>query len=765
MPDMSRDFYLGRKADADGKIGDQPYFYDPDDLVTHAVIVGMTGSGKTGLGIGLLEEAARQGLPALVIDPKGDLTNELLHFPELRPEDFLPWIPAEEARRAGKPREALAREKAELWRKGLASFGLGPSEIEELGRVGYAVFTPGSSAGLPISILGSLKAPEDAADPEALADRVEATTSALLGLVGIEADPVQSREHILISRILLDAWERGGDLDLAALIQRVQAPPFDRVGVLDLESFFPQGERFKLAMALNNLLAAPGFALWTQGVPLDAEKLLFDEEGRPRHAVVYLAHLSEAERMFFLTLLLEALWDWARRQPGTERLRALLYFDEVFGYLPPTRKPPTKPVLLRLFKQARAFGVGLVLATQNPVDLDYKALSNAGTWFVGRLQTEQDKNRLLDGLESLTGELDRRTLDQLISGLKKRVFLAKNVHEAAPVLFGTRWVMNYLAGPLGKERIPELNALAGAKAPRPRPKESAEPRLKAPPPAPAGLEVYYLDQAPGRYQPGLFAEVEYRVRRPSKGLDQPGELRVWVPAEELSPPLAWAEFALEAAAIFESPPEDAEFAPLPAALTDRRRLRALERDLKDWIRQNRGVRLYKNPALKLYSQPSEDREAFLARAEKEARWRAEDEIEKLKKKYARRIRTLERRLERERRELAEDEAELNRRKLEEIGGYLETVLGFLGGRRRSVTGALSKRRMRARAADEVAESKAEIAALEEEIENLREELAAEVEAIEARWQELAENIEEETLLPYKKDIRVRALGVGWAPEG
>jgi len=760
---MREGFYLGRVRDTGEK-----YLYDPDDLVTHAVILGMTGSGKTGLGIGLLEEAARREIPALVLDPKGDLTNLLLHFPKLRPEDFLPWVSAEEARRRGITREALAREKAELWQKGLARDGLGEAEIRELERVGYAVFTPGSSAGIPISILASLKAPTGL-DAEALADRVAATASAILSLAGLsDLDPVQDREHILVSRILLEAWEKGEDLTLEKLILRVQRPPFSRLGVFDLETFFPERARTELALRLNALLASPGFALWTKGVPLSMDRLLYDEGGRPRHAVVYLAHLDDAERVFLVTLLLGELLSWTLRQSGTERLRALLYFDEVYGYLPPTRVPPSKPPLLRLLKQARAFGVGLVLATQNPVDLDYKALSNAGTWFIGRLQTEQDKARLLDGLESLAGGLERGELDRMISGLEKRVFVAKNVHEGAPRLFSTRWVMNYLAGPLGKERIPELNARVGARYKEGEAAEKTPINAEAPetlpdrPAVPAWLEEYFFGE--GTLYPRLFAQAEYRVARKKYGVRASGEVAVLVPPEELKGLVPWEDFVVEPREeLPDRPPANARYAPLPAVFTDARAMKRLERAFKDWVYQHARVTIWVNEALDLASEPDEPKEAFLKRAEREARFLAQEEIQKLEKKYRRRIASLRKRLEREKRELAEDEAELKRRKLEEMGGYLETVLALFGGRRRSVTAALSKRRMSARAAEEVEESRAEIRRLEEEIQALEEELTAEAEAIRARWLELASEAKPLELSPYKKDIGLEAFGLAWVP--
>ncbi len=468
--EMAGNFYLGRVFDPKaGKITDQPMLYDPADLTTHGVVVGMTGSGKTGLCVGMMEEAALNGIPALMIDPKGDITNTLLHFPDLSASDFQPWVNADQARRDGKTVEQSAAEAAAAWEKGLADWGIGPDRLRALkDAVHFAVYTPGSDSGIPVSILASLKAPDIAweSNRELLREKISGTVTALLGLVGLQdIDPVRSREHILLANIFEHAWSQGKDLDLSELILQTQSPPFPKLGVFDVNTFFPEKDRFSLAMLLNNILAAPAFQVWIEGQPLDIPSLLYAPDGRPRHSVFYIAHLTDTERMFFVTLLYSAVEAWMRAQSGTQGLRAILYFDEIFGYMPPLGNPPSKQPMLRMLKQARAFGVGQVLVTQNPVDMDYKALSNAGSWFIGKLQTERDKLRLLDGLESaMAGGLDRGAYDRMISSLGKRVFLLHNVHAKQPLLFQTRWAMNYLAGPLTRTQIPLVNQLAGAGA-------------------------------------------------------------------------------------------------------------------------------------------------------------------------------------------------------------------------------------------------------------------------------------------------------------
>ncbi|MBE7432286.1 MAG: DUF853 family protein [Anaerolineales bacterium] len=488
MTDLT--FYLGRLFDPKAaKLTNKDLNYDSADLTTHAVVTGMTGSGKTGLCIALLEEAALNGVPAVIIDPKGDLTNLLLHFPELLPEDFQPWIDPEVVRRANMTPEKAAEEAADAWQKGLKEWGMKQDRIMDLkNSVKFSIFTPGSNSGIPVSVLSSLDAPDLdwEENREVLRERITSTVTALLGLVGLnDLDPIRSREHILLSNIFEEHWSQGRGLELDELILQTQNPPFDKLGAFPVDTFFPPKDRTELAMTLNNILAAPAFEAWREGQSLDVQSLLFTEDGQPRHSIFYLAHLSDGERMFFTTLLLSAVETWMRTQKGSTSLRALLYMDEIYGYLPPTANPPSKQPLLRMLKQARAFGLGILLATQNPVDLDYKALSNTGTWFIGKLQTERDKNRLLDGLESLAGGISRAQMDKLISSLGKRVFVMNNVHNKEPLLFQTRWVMNFLAGPMTRNQIPALNELAGSgeePAPRARTKPDSASKAKSTPP-------------------------------------------------------------------------------------------------------------------------------------------------------------------------------------------------------------------------------------------------------------------------------------------
>jgi len=518
-------FYLGRKVDASGKDTDELVMYDSRDLTTHAVCVGMTGSGKTGLCLSLLEEAAIDGVPVIAIDPKGDIANLALQFPQLRGEDFLPWVDVGEAKRKGQSPEEFAAATAASWKKGLSDWQQDGERIARLQQAAeVAVYTPGSS-GRPLSVLRSFAAPDVALrnDSTALKERVSGAAGGLLGLLGIDADPLKSREHILLSTLLDAAWRGGNDLDLAALIAQIQKPPFDKVGVFDLETFYPAKERLQLAMAINNLLAAPGFSAWMQGEALDVQRLLFTDAGKPRICIVSIAHLNDAERMFVVTLLLNEVVAWMRRQSGTSSLRALLYMDEIFGYFPPSAMPPSKLPLLTLMKQARAFGLGVVLATQNPVDLDYKGLGNAGTWFIGRLQTERDKARVVEGLLSSAGDgLDKETIEALLANLQQRVFLMRNVHEEQTILLRTRWALSYLRGPMTLQEIAQLNQARPVDTNARPVAVSAAPKAASKPLLPAGVNEYFLPGAtPGAtYVPQLIGVAKIHFIDSKAGVDE-----------------------------------------------------------------------------------------------------------------------------------------------------------------------------------------------------------------------------------------------------
>ncbi|HYV28135.1 MAG TPA: ATP-binding protein, partial [Candidatus Eisenbacteria bacterium] len=648
-------FYLGRPYDLQNKkSGDGIVLYDSKDLVTHAVCVGMTGSGKTGLCIGLLEEAAIDGIPSIVIDPKGDLTNLLLTFPELRAEDFAPWVNEEDAQKKNLSTEEYAAAQAEMWKKGLAGWGQDGARIKRLrDAADFRIYTPGSNAGIPVSILKSFAAPPAAIrdDTELMTERVNTTVTSLLGLLGIDADPIKSREHILISTILNNAWNEGKDLDIAALIQQIQSPAITKVGVIDIESFFPSKDRFELAMSLNNLLAAPAFSSWMEGEPLDIQSILHTPEGKPRVAIFSIAHLGDSERMFFVSLLLNQTLGWMRTQSGTTSLRAILYMDEIFGYFPPVANPPSKLPLLTLLKQGRAFGLGVVLVTQNPVDLDYKGLSNTGTWFIGRLQTERDKARVIEGLEGIatgTGQkFDRQTMEQTLAGLSNRIFLLNNVHEDGTEVFETRWALSYLRGPLTRTQIKSLmepvkeqkagTETMAAAAAGTAPAVSQTPAASQRPVLPPEVSQYFIpvrSNASGAtltYRPMVMGAAEVRFSD-SKTLDMTQQVSLLAGINEGPVTLDWAQATaadLPLEDLEQTPAEGAQFAGLSPVASKAKNYETWKKDLASWIYRNQRLELFESPSLKLASNPGESERDFRVRLQQLAREKRDDMVEKL----------------------------------------------------------------------------------------------------------------------------------------
>jgi len=810
--DYDGKFYLGRPYDLNkGKTETAPLLYDPDDLTTHGVVVGMTGSGKTGLCIDFLEEAALNGIPAILIDPKGDMANLLLHFPDLAPEDFQPWIDPDEARREEQTVEEKSKTIAKTWEGGLKEWGIGPERIKAVrDAVEYAVYTPGSDAGIPVSILASLKAPQTSwnENKEASRERISSTVTALLGLVGIESDPVRSREHILLSNLFETAWKAGRDMDITELIHQIQSPPFSKLGAFEIDQFFPENDRFELAMTLNNLLASPSFEAWIHGAHLDIGQLFWTEDGKPRHSVFYLAHLPESERMFFTTLLLTEVESWMRAQPGSSTLRAILYFDEVFGYMPPVANPPSKPPLLRLLKTARAFGLGVLLTTQNPVDLDYKALSNAGTWFVGKLQTEQDKSRLLDGLESVDAGksgFKRSDVDTLISSLDKRVFLLHNVHERGQQVFKTRWAMAYLKGPITRTQLREVNELVGAYQPHISTtggdastvdalgnrvdvnKEAAGTTTRRPK-VPTGISEFFLPniitssqalkeamQDPTKsevlglvYKPALLVQADVRYLDRKINLDHVESNAAIAEAVGQKGFIRWDDWTtspLNPASFESGPSPDAQFAPLEAPLNDMKSLKAMEKDFQDYIFHGAGLKLPSNPTLKIFANPGTSEAEFKSQCSEAADEAADSEVRKLEKKYKAKIERIKDRLVKEQRELAEDQADLGSRKMEEVATLAENVFGLFSGSRstRRISTSLTKRRMTSKAKADVEESQEVIEDFMQELDDLQAELSQEIDEIHERWEQIALEIEETVIAPFKKNIRVDLFGVAWAP--
>jgi hypothetical protein len=713
--EMSKGLYIGKEFDPrSGTLGARVEL-EPSDLVTHGLIVGMTGSGKTGMAVALIEELLLQGVPVLAIDPKGDLGNLLLLFQNLDPPSFTPWIDPDAARREGKDLQAAAVDAAAQWKKGLAEWGLGPQEMADLALAREAViFTPGSEAGIPLNILQSLDPPAVpfGSAEEDLRDEIAGFVTGLLGLVGIDADPLRSSEFILLSQLIETAWRAGQGVNLESLIPAVADPPFEKLGALPLETVYPRKERQHLMMALNNLLASPAFAAWRVGEPLDVARLLRAADGRPRLSIVYTAHLSDHERLFVTALILNKVKTWVRQQSGTSSLRALVYIDEIFGYFPPhPANPPTKKPLLTLLKQARAQGVGIVLATQNPVDLDYKGLANIGLWLVGRLQTDQDRDRLRDGL--VGSGVDAKEIDRLLGATKKRVFLMHDVHRTRPVLVHSRWAMSYLRGPLTRDEIagltPELaapSAVGRRTGDRMPPGAAASgAAVVAPPPgtAPPGSipglpQAFYAVSGGNEATP--FVLVKYAVRH--KGLGETIATRAYpLRSASLAELLEGDPIAVEETQVRDAPPGPLRYGEVPegfAAATGR----MIEKAIRDRLPDRLAVSVWVDPMTGATSTPGESAAAFAARV-----GTGGATVAKLTAK-----------LEKKRRDLAAREEEMTGRKTEKWAALGSAVITNVFGRGRGLSGAstvLTKNRMENAAEARVAGLKSEIAALEKDL--------------------------------------------------
>ncbi|MGI9235437.1 MAG: ATP-binding protein, partial [Woeseiaceae bacterium] len=600
----------------------------------------------------------------------------------------------------------------------------------------------------------------------------------ILTLLDIDADPVASREHILISRLLDHAWREGRDLDVPGLIMEIQDPPITKVGVMNLDSFFPAKDRFALAMRLNNLLAAPGFEAWMQGTPLNAKNLLYTEEGRPRISIMSIAHLDDAQRMFFVSMLLNELIAWMRAQQGTSSLRAILYMDEIFGYMPPVANPPSKRLFLTLLKQARAYGLGLVLATQNPVDLDYKGLSNTGTWFIGRLQTERDKARVMEGLEGASGgDFDKQAMERTIAGLGKRRFLLHNVHEDEAVVFNTRWVMSYLAGPLTRDHIRTLmsgvkNKLAAAAKAVSKPKRKTKDSAPALPPS---IEQFFV-KGQGEeitYHPRLIGAGDVVFTSARYNIEDERQVVHTVEFEDGPVEIDWDDSEpLELAVddLLEQGAEDASFADCPASANNPKGYARWAKDYKRWLRQNESITLYKSKRFRLTSTAGETEGDFRARLQDAASEKRDQSIAKIRKRYASKVTTLENRLLRAQQAIAREKQQSTKKKLDTAISFGTAILGAVLGRKKlssstatkigsaiKTAGGASKEAGDVKRAMQTAEKvKAEIAALNAALEK-------EVADLDTSFDAQSEELAEVVVRAKSTDIHVALTGLVWLP--
>jgi hypothetical protein len=802
-------FHIGYAIDpATGKAGTDEVVIGSSDLTTHGVVTGMTGSGKTGLGVVLLEEARLAGIPTLVLDPKGDMTNLALVFPDLEPASFRPWVSEADAQAAGVTVDEYAAQQATVWREGLAANGIGPERLQALKSAGdVTIYTPGSTAGVPLNIVGSLDAPPLSwdTDAEALRDEIEGTVTGLLALVGIKSDPLSSREHVLLSNLIENAWRAGRNLDLGTLIGEVQNPPIRKLGVFEIDQFFPPADRTKLAFTLNALVASPTFAAWGEGEPLDPQKLLFTPEGKPRCAIVYLAHLSDEERQFVVTLVFSKLVTWMRGQEGTPDLRALAYMDEVFGYVPPSAAPPAKKPILTIFKQGRAFGLGLVLSTQNPVDLDYKAMANAGTWLVGRLQTANDKARVLEGLRSAAGTTDVAELDKAIGGLDKRQFLLVSAKSATPRLLTTRWAMSYLRGPLTKEQLEPLEPAPPEAAPMPPPPAppetaatpepaptvpSAAPAAELgadetpiPPPVATGVAVSYLDAAapwsstvgalPGatRLRAFLAARVSLRYDDSTAGVDEQEDFEaVYGPLDAGLDLGSETQVDYDERDFATAPPAGASFVLPQAPVAEAKFFTQTAKDIQRSLVDRRTLELQRNRALKLVSRPGESTDDFAARCDAAAQERADAEAAKIRDRLEAKRDRLDKALAQAQRRVEELDTDTRTRQTTELISGAGAVLGALFGGRRSarsmasaVGSAASRRGMTARTSERRQTAEEKVEATKDDLSELEQEILDEVAEIDERWKATAAEVDTLSIRLEATDVRVLETRLVWVP--
>ncbi|MDB6006695.1 MAG: hypothetical protein JWR15_3682, partial [Prosthecobacter sp.] len=786
-------FYLGRKYDlASKQVKDDLILYDSKDLVTHGVVLGMTGSGKTGLCLALLEEAAMDGVPVIAIDPKGDIGNALLTFPNLTPQEFRPWINEDEARRKGQSPDDYAAAQSALWQKGLGEWGQSADRIKKLrATVDMAIYTPGSNAGLPVSILSSLNCPpaEVMDDAEALGDRIESTVSSMLGLLNVNADPIQSPEHILLSNIVAYCWKKGQNITLENLVRHIQQPPMRKVGVVDLDSFMPEAKRTALAMKLNNLLASPGFSTWLEGEALDIQRMYYTPEGKPRITIFCIAHLSDAERMFFVSLLMNQLLGWMRTQQGTTSLRAMFYMDEIYGYLPPTAMPPSKKPLMILLKQARAFGLGILLATQNPADLDYKALANIGTWWLGRLQTERDKMRVLEGLEGASntagGKFDRQLMEQTLAGLGNRVFLMNNVHEDHPVVFNVRWLMSYLSGPLSR---PQIKALMDPVRPRVGSKTAAaEDDGFAPPGAssaastdrntfrpklPEGAsELFQPSDEDGErltYTPTILRSATVMFDDVKRKISGRSIVTLVNEIDIEKQKVLWDKFVdvpkNDDLSKFESEPkENAAYADLPGPALKTSTYTSIKKDFADWVFANHSLEVFFSSLLEAYSNPGEKQDEFKARITQTIREQRDAAIEELRVKTAKTMKSLQDKAEKASAKIDAQQAQSTTAKLStavQIGG---SILGAIFGRKSSLVKAstITSASRVWKEGQDVKAAEHELDSVKADIAELEKQVADETQKIRDQYDPATLAFETFKLTPVKKNIQVTATGILW----
>ncbi len=766
-------FYLGKRGEDDSYM-----LYKSKDLTTHAAIIGMTGSGKTGLGIDIIEEALIDNIPAIVIDPKGDMGDLCLTFENLSAKDFEPWIDENEAQAKGLSKKELAKKISSTWQKGIKSFDQDKQRVKEFAKVEKVIYTPGSSAGVPVNILGNFKAPskEVIEDIDIFSSTINTTVSSLLSLIGIDSDPLTSKEHILISNILNFFWQNLEDLDIQKLIALIIQPPFKKVGILQLESFYPQKERMKLAMKLNNIISSVKFSTWISGEPLDIQSMLYDDNAKAKISIFSISHLNDNERMFFVTLLLNAFIGWMRQQRGSSALRALLYMDEIFGFFPPTKNPPSKEPMILLLKQARAFGVGVVLSTQNPVDLDYKGLSNIGSWFIGKLQTEQDIKKVLDPLASKSDK-SKDEIKELVASLKPRHFLLKNIHEDEMAEFYTRWVLSYLKGPLKKEDIKKLmedykkDTSLKNKDEKILPQEKSSAISSSKPIVSSDIKEYFCDtniNATTPFYPLIYALANVTIYDSKRGIDRNDKISLKLELDENTKEICWEDAYEEELFRQTSYNPKATYAKLPPLISERKSLKDFTASLADYLYRSKRIEIFYQKDLKLESLPNQSKKDFIITIQNELRDRKDMQLQKLKQKYEKDYERLQNRIEKAQLKLEKEKSDVTSKTTETFIDIGLTIFSALFGRKKLSRTTISrgassikKGREIFNEKDDVLRAEALLKSTQKEVEELEKDFKEEVEKLEQSFSVDNYPISIKLIKPRRRDIAIEDMALLW----
>jgi hypothetical protein len=706
---MGQDFELELGAGLDG-----PVSVRASELTRHAVILGATGSGKTGLVVRLVEELLMGGVSVVALDPKGDLVN-------------------------------LAR---------------GPLR----GLVDVRVLTPGSRAGTPLDVASIVAGPGPGADDEERAALVGDVARGLLSLVDAAAGPVDP-PFLLLCAVLDAAWVAGERPTLHDVVVRLVDPPFARLGAFPVDTVLPRKQRMELAIRLNGWLASPQLQSWATGEPVDPDRWL---GGKPTATVIALSHLDDALRQLAAGWVLSRLAGWSRRQAGSEALRLAVVLDEAWGFCPPApRDPPTKRPLLQLAKQARAVGVGLVSATQNPVDLDYALLSNAATWFVGRLATPQDREKVSDGASA--------TARGWLADLAPRTFLVRRTGREERLR--TTDTRTPLLGPVTLAELPGLGLAAATPAPT--------ATSSAPPADDTGLLPHvprgrwlarFLDpevahssrwagvtagqsrgpRSDGRtvWAPALLLRLRVRFDEGRTVVAERDEWRLRFPpdAAPIEPPLADGDLASAAEGWF-----------LPFAEPDRATTARLAAEVVDHVLGGEVEHQFVHPETGLRSTAGEAREAFVHRVRAALEARADAAIRKLEAQVRKDVARLEEKRAKAERTLATRRQDQQSRQASEVVGAGEMLLGMLFGRKRSLSPAVSRRSATVKAGAALDAAERDLADLDRELYDAEAELGGRIEALRAEHLRGLDDVQALELRLAADDVKPVEWSVLWIP--